>query len=341
MSTDTAAHPMDKKKVIPKADPVTDPDEDEVLRWVRCDEILDDKNNLRKTLTEIPELAASIKEVGLIEPPILRIDDDGHYMIVAGHRRVAAVRHLGWTTVRCMVRKAKMLPAEVVATMLIENGQRTDLDPIEEAHGLVRLKKLWECNELELGSRIGRSQPWVSGRVALLALSPEDQERVRRGEMTLGVATEKARIGSGRVRPGAKGKKSHSHFSFHHPLANKVQNACSAKRHKKNSNWIGGIGCANCWEEVIRANEREHIHTYSVQTGTCVICKSAMEAPDLTEEEVSAEMISRKDIIDMDDDPIDIVKTSGPCQHCKTTMHDCAFKGSSPCCDKCEHKRVS
>lgn len=319
----------------------TTTDEKEIYAWVPVTEILPDPSNLRQELKEIPELAQSIEEVGLVEPPILRIDDDGHYRVVAGHRRVAAMKYLGRESVRCIVRKEKMRPAEIIATMIIENNQRTDLDPIEEAHGLMRLRQMWEVKDEKLGERIGRTQNWVSGRIALLSLSPEDQDRVRKGEMTLGAGIEKARATSGRVRPGAKGKKGPTHFSFHHPLANKVQRRCSSKRHKKSANWIGGIGCGNCWEEVIRANEREHIHEYSIQTGTCAICKSAMEPPKMDgEDEKGFISFSEDSEYVVESDLRELVKQGGPCEHCKMTMHDCAFKSSEICCSGCKHPRM-
>lgn len=337
MSIDAKAPAKVKRtREIPLAEPVGEDEDDEVLRWVRVDEILPDSRNMRVELPDIDELADSIKEAGLIEKIVLRIDEDDHYRIVAGHRRHAAVKKLGWTQVQCIVRKHKMRPAEVVAAMLIENGQRRDLDPIEEAHGLVALRTMWDVKDLELARRIGRSQAWVSGRVALLSLTPDMQQKVRKQQMGLTQAVDIGRQQSGRKRPGAQNKKSGAHLGFHHPLSNKAQALCTSRKHKrKGVASVGGIACGKCWEEVIRANERENMHKHSVESGQCVICDNTMNVQ--TPEVVT---VTPQDVEDADELP-DLLKGAGPCLACNMSIHDCAFKAAMKCCTDCEHPRQS
>lgn len=231
-----------------------------------------DPNNVRENLGNIDELAESITQVGLLQPIVARRHGD-QLIVVAGHRRLAAVHHLGWTTVPVTVRGA-MAPDEVLAAMLIENSQRADLDPIEEARGLMRLRtNFGVTTDAELAHRVGRTQVHVSNRLVLLALTPEDQDAVRRGELTIGAATDKARTDSGRRRPGAHGKKSGAHLSVHHELATKARNRCATKKHKKGgSASVGGIACGDCWESVIRADERVQLHAQSETRGRCVLC---------------------------------------------------------------------
>lgn len=229
-------------------------------------------NNIRDRLEGIEELAVSIRENGLIQPLVVqRIPGRDGYQVVAGHRRLAAVRRLDWAKAPCIVRR-DMLPDEELLAMLVENGQRAGLDPIEEARALNKLKA-GGMSDSEIARKIGRSQPLVSGRLSLLALPVEAQEELRAGFGTLGGAIARAREESGRVRPGAKGKKAAAHLATHHPLATRAANRCRAKKHKRGgSASVGGVACGECWESVIRADERQQLHTQSEARGRCVLC---------------------------------------------------------------------
>lgn len=234
-----------------------------------------DPDNVRERLgsyDELAELAESIAELGLLQPIIAR--EDG------GRRRLAAVRMLGWQRVEVIIRPP-MRPDDVVAAMLVENGQRRDLDPIEEARGLLRLQVQMASEHPDgktpshgqLAKKIGRTQVHVSGRLALLDLDPAVQEELRAGQITLGAAIAKGRRDSGRVKPGAVGKKSAQHLSPHHELAGRAQARCRAAGHKaKGSASVGGIACGKCWESVICADERRSLQERSASTGSCVLC---------------------------------------------------------------------
>lgn len=222
----------------------------------------------------IDELAASMREVGLIQPIVAEKTVDGRLQVIAGHRRLAAAKLLGWSHVAVLIRR-DMLPDEQLLTMLIENGQRAGLDPIEEARALRRLQGQLGCTHLELGRRIGRTQGHVSGRLALLNLSVAEREEVRAGHMKLGAAKEMGRIASGAVRPGAKGKSGGHHLGPRHALSTNAKARCRRLGHK-GGRTVGGMACGECWESVIRADERDHLHEVSDMTGRCALCSATL-----------------------------------------------------------------
>lgn len=240
-----------------------------------------DPDNIRDRLggDDLEELAESIAELGLLQPIIAR-EDHGRWTVVAGHRRLAAVKMLGWQRVEVIIRPP-MRPDDVVAAMLVENGQRRDLDPIEEARGLLRLQVQLAAEHPDdrapshatLAKKIGRTQVYVSGRLALLDLDPAVQEELRAGQITLGAAIAKGRRDSGRVKPGAVGKKSAQHLSPHHELSSRAEARCRAAGHKaKGAASVGGVACGKCWESVIRADERRTLQEASARRGACVVC---------------------------------------------------------------------
>lgn len=235
-------------------------------------ELHPDPNNPRDDVGDVTELAKSMKSAGLLQPVIARRDTTtGRLIVVAGHRRLAAAQDLGWTRVPTVVRR-DMAPDKVLAAMLIENGQRADLDPIEEARALGRLRDDHQLtSHRELANLIGRTQVHVSGRLALLALTPEEQEQIRAGQLNLTDGIRRGRIASGRVRePGTTGR---PHLGADNDLATRVRARCRRLKHKAGGrNSVGGVGCGECWESVIRADEREHLHTESNRLGRCVLC---------------------------------------------------------------------
>lgn len=223
-------------------------------------EIHPSPNNPRKYLDGIEDLAASIRENGLLQPIIVqKIPGEPGYRILAGHRRRAAVMKLGWATAPCIVRR-DMLPDEELAAMLVENGQRADLDPIEEARALQKLRD-GGMGVPEVARKVGRSVATINARLMLLTLPPEEQEEVRAGHYTLTHATnlvkavraEQRRRADPVARPVGrpKGAKTKPYFGDTHPLAGRVRSLCSHRGSPK----VGGVGCGSCWENVIRADE--------------------------------------------------------------------------------------
>ena len=234
-----------------------------------------DPNNIRDELTGIEDLAASIQEVGLLQPIVARTEGQVLY-VVAGHRRLAAVRHLNWTDVECVIRPS-MKSSDVIAAMLIENTQRSDLDPIEEARGLQRLKTDRNCSDADLARSVGRAQPYVSSRLALLSLTPAQQDELRAGNMKLVEATYRGRLNSGKVAKAGQDKG--WHLGPQHTLAGQVKARCQKLGHPRGRT-VGGMGCGACWEHVIRANERVHLVEHSQATGSCSTCGALVTGGD-------------------------------------------------------------
>lgn len=231
---------------------------DDVLVQVPVGKVHPDPNNVREQLGDLTELADSIVQVGLIQPIVVR-RHSGRLVVVSGHRRLAAVRQLHHATVACVIR-SHVDPDEVLAAMLAENGQRLGLDPIEEARALALLKERHDLSDLEVARRVSRSQPYVSGRLALLSLPPEQQAEIRAGLMTLSDGSRRGRKQGGFHRPAAQGKKSAAHLDQHHRLADLVTKLCRERGHHKHTpGRIGGVGCGHCWEDTIRADERRQI----------------------------------------------------------------------------------
>lgn len=238
-------------------------------------------NNPRERLQGIDELAfSSIREVGLIQPIVVQRLPMGGFQILAGHRRFAAVRKLGWPKVPCLVRR-DMLPDEELLTMLVENGQRADLDPIEEGRALSKLKA-GGLTDIEIGRKIGRSQSHVSGRLALLALPLEEQEELRHGLVGITAAVSKARADSGKVRQRRNPSKNPAYLGPIHPLADRAKARCQRVHAKAGRvKGVGGVACGECWESVIRADERVQPAQRLAETGRCPTCDTdtaAMEA---------------------------------------------------------------
>lgn len=169
------------------------------LAIVDVEEIHPSPNNPRENLTGLDELAQSIYENGLIQPLIVqKIPGIDGFRVVAGHRRLAAAKLARIKELPCVIRK-DLLPDDELLAMLVENGQRADLDPIEEARALRKLKNKGMTDQ-DIARKIGRSQGHVSARITLLSLPTEEQEQLRAGFGTITAAVKKARIESGRTR---------------------------------------------------------------------------------------------------------------------------------------------
>jgi len=145
----------------------------------------------------LAQLAASIAEHGLAQPPTLRPLADGRYEIVAGERRVRAMRLLGWDTVPAIVRTLD--DHDAAAVMLAENTARADLDPVEE--GAAYRKRLDAGQEAaDIARTAGVSVQRLRNRAQLLDLVDEAQQMVRSGGLSLGMANALHGLDSNRQR---------------------------------------------------------------------------------------------------------------------------------------------
>ena len=225
---------------------------------------------------DLDGLAESIAQVGLLQDIVVRRSTVGDvFVVVAGHRRLAAVKRLGWEKVHVLDR-GPMSRDQVLAAMLTENSHRKDLDPVLQARAIEQLRQAMGgagVSHAMLAHRLGRNQVWVSQRLALLALNRDDQAKVRRGDMTLGEATQTARLEAGTARAPRPGTR--MHLANAHPLAHLARNRCNRLDHPRGSR-VGAVACGECWEQVIRANERQDAAADSYQRGTCVTCDQPM-----------------------------------------------------------------
>ena len=132
------------------------------------------------------ELAESIKSQGVMQPVLVRPIDGGRYEIIAGERRVRAAHLAGLTEVPVLVRD---VPDEAAAVMaLIENIQREDLNPLEEAQGLQRLVDEFKLTHEQAAQAVGRSRSAASNLLRLLNLSPSVQQMLMAGDLEMGHA---------------------------------------------------------------------------------------------------------------------------------------------------------
>jgi len=135
---------------------------------------------------ELQSLADSISTHGIVQPLTVREVNDGYYQIIAGERRWRAARLAGLTEVPAVVMEAD--DRKVMELALIENLQREDLNPVEEAMGYRSLMEEYGLTQEEAASRVGRSRPAVANTLRLLNLPEPVLEMLRKGELTAGHA---------------------------------------------------------------------------------------------------------------------------------------------------------
>lgn len=158
------------------------------LRTLRLDQLQPGKYQPRTRMDEasLQELARSIQSQGLMQPVLVRQIAAGRYEIIAGERRVRAARIAGIDSVPVLI---KDVPDEAAAAMsLIENIQREDLNPLEEAQGLKRLTTDFGMTHEQAAQAVGRSRSAASNLLRLLNLAEPVQQRLLSGEIEMGHA---------------------------------------------------------------------------------------------------------------------------------------------------------
>ena len=156
--------------------------EDRVL-YIDINDIRPNSAQPRKNFDEVKlgELASSITANGVIQPLIVRESTNG-YELVAGERRWRAARMSGLRTVPCIVRNFDDRQNAIVA--IIENMQREDLDPIEEALGLKSMTEKYGFTQEQVSASLGRSRTYITNSIRLLKLPEEIQQYVSSGQMS-------------------------------------------------------------------------------------------------------------------------------------------------------------
>ena len=159
----------------------------EQIRQIRLSAIFPSPLQPRKNFAPqaLQELVDSIRQHGIIQPLIVR-RVDGRHELIAGERRWRAAQELGLTEVPVIVRTASDL--EVLEISLIENLQRTDLNPIEEAQGYARLAEEFGMKQEEIAQKVGRSRAAVANAMRLLDLDSQIQTWVAQDLLSVGHA---------------------------------------------------------------------------------------------------------------------------------------------------------
>ncbi len=152
---------------------------------IPIDEVTANPMQPRRHFEEAPlqELCASIREQGVIQPILLR-PVDGGYQIVAGERRFRAACQAGLRTVPAIIRR--MDQAEALEIALIENLQREDLNPVEEAEAYRALMEQFDYTQEELSRRVGKDRSTISNMLRLLKLPDEILDGLARGVVSMG-----------------------------------------------------------------------------------------------------------------------------------------------------------
>lgn len=138
--------------------------------------------------TGLDELAESIRAQGVVQPILVTPGDrPGQYTIVAGERRWRAARRAGLAEVPVVVREVSG-DRELLELALVENLQRSDLNPLEEAEAYRMLREEFQLSQEEIGGRVGKTRSAVANTLRLLNLPPEVQDFLRDGRLTAGQA---------------------------------------------------------------------------------------------------------------------------------------------------------
>ena len=215
--------------------------------------------NIRSEIGDIEETAASIRAHGILQP--LTVEPmpglPGHWRVIAGHRRLAAAKVAGLQAVPVIVREPD--GSEPEELMLIENCHRRDLSIIDKAEAMGALKSKG-YSVAKIARSTGFAEPTVYSYTALLDLDKRTRQMVREGRLSAsdalqGVrrARKQRRKREGKAEVGPMWEP--DHFTGQHQLARKARKLCDARGHTARRR-VGRVACGQCWETVIREDER-------------------------------------------------------------------------------------
>ena len=174
----------------------TEESQEKGISYIDINDIKPNKNQPRKAFDEekLDELAVSIKEHGLIQPVILRKVKKG-FEIVAGERRWRACRKAGLKEIPCIVKD--LTDEENALLAIIENMQREDLNPIEEAEGINQMITSFGMTQEQVSKSVGKSRPYITNSLRLLKLPEQIRDMVSQGKLTTGHARAIAGVSNG------------------------------------------------------------------------------------------------------------------------------------------------
>ena len=169
------------------AEPITQAPQDSSPKEIAVDRITPSPFQPRRIFDEakIEELAASIRDQGIIQPLVVRPQGDG-FELIAGERRWRAAMRAGLSRVPVVIRNAS--DHEALQLALVENLQREDLNAIEEASGYRRLQEEFHWSQEEVADKLGKSRPAIANALRLLTLPTEVQQEVTAGKLPAGQA---------------------------------------------------------------------------------------------------------------------------------------------------------
>lgn len=172
--------------LIPEISP--EKEQQKEIRTLKISQIQPNPDQPRKTFDteKLQLLANSIEEHGIIQPIVVRKEENGFYTIIAGERRWRAARLAHLSEVPVVVKSFNDLAVAEVA--LIENLQREDLNPVEEARGYERLIKEFNLTQDDVSKKIGKSRPAITNSMRLLSLSPAVLKLLEQLEISSGHA---------------------------------------------------------------------------------------------------------------------------------------------------------
>lgn len=159
----------------------------EDINFIEIDEIAPNESQPRKTFNKekLEELARSIKTHGVIQPIVVR-KQGFHYEVVAGERRWRAARIAGLSEVPCIVRE--LTDEQNMLVAIIENVQREDLNPIEEARGIRAMIEDYELTQDEVAKAVSKSRPYITNALRMLKLPDAVLDMVSAGKLSAGHA---------------------------------------------------------------------------------------------------------------------------------------------------------
>jgi ParB family chromosome partitioning protein len=168
--------------------PLPSPSGFEPFREIRIDLIVPNARQPRRDFSdaELQELQLSMQSSGLLQPIAVRPRKDGRFELIAGERRFRAASRLGWTTIPSFVRDVS--DEQLLSLALVENLQREDLNPIEEAEGYRQLISDFGLAHQQVAQAVGKDRSTITNALRLLALPEDVQRLVRDGSLTLGHA---------------------------------------------------------------------------------------------------------------------------------------------------------
>ena len=174
--------------VAPASPSPSAPESQEPFRQLRLDQIVPNPKQPRREFSEseLQELQLSLQTSGLLQPIAVRPRGDGRFELIAGERRFRAASRLGWTTIPAVIRDVS--DEQLLSLALVENLQREDLNPIEEAQGYRQLINEFGLAHQQVAQAVGKDRSTVTNALRLLSLPDEVQHLVRDGSLTLGHA---------------------------------------------------------------------------------------------------------------------------------------------------------